>query len=64
MISFKLGAFLPKLPVQPVLLKFGNKMVYIATLQKVMGYCNPKIWVKIPATEVTHMVGNYNLSYL
>jgi hypothetical protein len=26
-ISFKQGAFLPRLPVQPVLMKFKNRMV-------------------------------------
>lgn len=28
LISFKQGAFLPKLPVQPVLIKYNNKLVY------------------------------------
>ena len=27
LISFKQGAFLPKLPVQPVLIKYKNKLV-------------------------------------
>ena len=34
--------------------------IYLCSLsqQKVMGYSNPKILVKIPATQVTHIVGN------
>ena len=29
MLKFKLGAFLPKLPVQPILIKYSNKLVGI-----------------------------------
>ncbi len=32
MLKFKLGAFLPKLPVQPILINFKNKLVCVPIL--------------------------------